>query len=105
MSLIDDIEKKVSDTFHDVTSTGAPAVIAGIENYAADQLKGMAQKNQNASQAAVQQVLAQPGPSSGIMASINNVMSEVAQGAFFKQYGGWIILGMVATVIIVKKVF
>lgn len=102
--ILDDLEASVSQTWNDVTSAGTPAVIAGVEAYAAQQLSQEAASNQAASTAAVNQVIAQKGPSSGIMASISQTLGQVAQGAVFKQYGLWIVVGVLGFYIVVKKV-
>jgi hypothetical protein len=103
MSLLDDVQTKVSQTWNDVSSTGGPAVIAGIENYAAQQLSQAAHENQTQAQSAVNQIVSQGGPSSGIMASINGVMGQIAQGAFFKEYGLYILGGAVVAYLVLRR--
>lgn len=93
MSFLDDLKDQVSDTWSDVTSTGVPAAIAGVENYAASQLSQQATVSQQAANKAAQQIASQPGPSSGIMKSISASFSNVAQSAIVKQYGVYILAG------------
>ncbi len=103
MSFLDDIEKGVEDAWSTVSTTGAPAVIAGAENYAAELLKKQATSNQAAAQAAVQKAVQAPGSNNGLLKSINGVMSQIAQGTVFKQYGLFIIAGVVVVMIVGRK--
>lgn len=93
MSLLDDIGAQVSSTWSDVTSTGVPAAIAGVENYAASQLTQQATVSTQAATAAASQIAAQPGPSSGIMKSISAAFTSVGQNVVVKQYGVYILGG------------
>lgn len=103
-NFLDDLENQVSQTWNDVTSAGVPAVIAGVESYASQQLQQEATKNQASSQAAVQQVVSRPNTSTGVMASIQQTLGQVAQGAAFKQYGLYIVLGVLVVYVVAKKV-
>lgn len=100
---MDDIENSVSSAWNSISSAGAPAVIAGVESYAADQLKGAAATNQAASQAAVQAAVANGGASTGVMASIQSMFSNIAQGTVFNQYGLYIIGGLVVVVLVARR--
>lgn len=104
MSIIDDLQNSVDSAWKDITTTGVPAVIAGAENYAADQLKGQAQQNQAQAQAAVQAAVQSQGAATGIGASINQVMSQIAQGTVFKQYGLYIIAGVLVVMIAGRRI-
>jgi len=104
MSLIDDLEGKVNNAWDTISSTGAPAIIAGAENYAADQLKGAAVQNQAAAQAAVNKAVASGSPATGIMKSIQDVFGNVATGAAFKEYGLYIVVGLIVILVVGKKI-
>lgn len=103
MSLVDDLQEKISNTWNDVTTTGIPAVIAGAEKYASDQLAAQAAQSQAQAQSALNQVVASSAPAQGVMGSIQNVLTDIGQGTFIKQYGIYIIIGAVALVIVGKK--
>lgn len=100
MGLLDDLGAQVSSTWSDVTSSGVPAIIAGVENYASQQLSQNARQQAQQSQIAMQQVVSQPGPSNGVMASISKAFSDIGQNAAFKQYGPLILLSAAAFVVI-----
>jgi len=95
MGFLQDMGSQVSQTWNDVTSTGAPAIIAGVENYAAQVLSQQAQQNSTQAQQAINQVVGQPGPSQGIMASINKSFGDLGQNAALKQYGPLLIFGAI----------
>lgn len=101
--ILGDLESQVDSAWNGISSAGAPAVIAGIENYAADQLKGQAATNQAASQAAVTAAVKSGGQATGIMKSINDAFGNIAQGTVFKQYGLYIIGGAVVLLIVGRK--
>lgn len=101
---MDDIESSLSSAFNSISSTGAPAVIAGVENYAAQQLTTAANTNQAASQAAVKAAIASGQPATGVLASIENSFKGIAQGTFFQQYGLYVVAGIVVIAIVAKKV-
>ena len=103
MGLLDDVQAQVSTTWDNVTSAGAPAIIAGAENYAAQQLTQAATQSTQASQAAVNQIIATGGPSSGLMASIQGTLSGIAQGTFFKSYGLYIVIGGIALLVVGRR--
>lgn len=103
MSFLDDLQEQVSNTWEDVTSTGVPAVVAGVENYAASQLSQQAKISQQSATRAAQQIAAQPGPSSGLMKSISDTFSNVGQSAVVKQYGVYILAG--AAVLIIGGIY
>lgn len=100
MSFLDDLGSKVSQTWTDVTSTGVPAVIAGAENYAAQQLSQQAQQNQQAANAAAAQVVASSPPSTGIMKSIQDAFASVGASTAVKQYGGLMLAGVAGLLIV-----
>lgn len=75
---IDQIEDDVSNSFSSLVSTAAPAVIAGAENYAAQQLSQSAQ----ATQAQATARAAAAPPATGIFASIENSFTQTAAGAW-----------------------
>ena len=104
MSFFDDLKSQVTNTWSDVTSVGVPAVIAGVENYASQQLASQAKQNQVQAQAAVSEVAAKPGTSSGVMLSIQNTFKDVAANEVVKNYGIYIVAGLIALIIIVRKV-
>lgn len=104
MSFVDDLGSSVDSAWNSISSAGAPAVIAGVENYAADQLKTQANTNAAASQAAVTAAVKAGGQSTGIMKSIQDAFGSVAQGTVFKQYGLLIIGGGVLLLIIGRKI-
>jgi len=104
MSIVDDLENQVSSGWNSISSAGAPAVIAGAENLAIQTLQQDAAKNQAASQQAVNKAVQSGGPSSGLMASIQNVFGQVAQGAVFKQYGLYIIGGVIVLLIVGRRI-
>jgi hypothetical protein len=103
-NILDDLERSVSNTWNQVTAVGVPAVVAAAEGYASEQLAGQARQSQAQAQAAVNQAVSAPGPSSGIMASIQKTFSQLGVGAAAKQYGVYMILGGVAMYFIIKKV-
>jgi len=93
MELFDDVVDKVSSAATDFANTGAPALIAGYESYAATQLSSAAQANQAQATAALQEVVNRPGPSTGIAASVQSMFSSIGQNAVVKQYGVYILGG------------
>lgn len=108
MGLLDDIGSQVSSTFDDITSTGSPAIIAGIEQYGAQQLLGAAAQNQKAATQAAAAVLAKPGaPATGLLASIQGMFGSVGTSAALTQYGPEILMGVVGiglvTYLLLKK--
>ncbi|PWU11824.1 MAG: hypothetical protein C5B47_00240 [Verrucomicrobia bacterium] len=103
MGLLDDIGNQVSSAWNDVTTTGAPAVIAGIENYASKQLADQAVVNQKQAQKAVDQVIKSGQPSTGVMKSIQDMFTGIAQNQVIKDYGAYMIIGAIVLVIVIKK--
>lgn len=99
MSFLDDLQEQVSNTWNDVTSTGVPAIVAGVESYAAAQLNQQAKQNQAAATQAATQVMKQPGPSQGVFKSISDSLSSVGQSAAFKQYGVFIVAGVAVLIV------
>lgn len=92
---MDDIENDVSNAFSSLVSTAAPAVIAGAENYAAQQLTQSA----NATTAQAVAAAAAKPPATGIMASIESAFATNQVGALVKNnweyiLGGVAILGI-----------
>jgi hypothetical protein len=103
MSIIDDLENQVSTTWDQVTSTGVPAVIAGVEDYASKQLASQAKQAQGQAQAALNQVIASSPPSTGVMASIQGMFTNIGVSTGLQKYGLYIILGGVAFFFVARK--
>lgn len=101
---MDDLENSLSSAFNSISSAGAPAVIAGVENYAAQTLQQQANTNSAAAQAAVNQAVKNGGASTGVMASIQASFKNIAQGTFFQQYGLAIVAGLIVLVIVARRV-
>lgn len=101
---MDDIENSVSSAWNSISSAGGPAVIAGVENYASAQLSTAAKTNQAASQAAVTAAVQNGGASTGVMASIQGMFSQIAQGTVFQQYGLYIVGGLIVVILVARKV-
>lgn len=104
MGLLDDLEAKVSNAWNDISTTGAPAVIAALEQYGSDQLESLAKQSKAQAQAAVNQTVSSGQPSSGLMASINSVFGGVATNTFFHQYGAMLLIGAAVGYIVLRKV-
>lgn len=104
MDILGDLESQVNSAWNGISSAGAPAIIAGVENYAADQLKGQAAQNTAASQAAVTAAVKSGGQATGIMKSIQDSFGSIAQGTVFKQYGLYIIGGVVVLLLVGRKI-
>ena len=102
--ILGSLESDVGSAWNSISSAGAPAVIAGVENYAASQLTAQAQTNQAASQAAVNKAVASGGQASGIMQSIQSMFGSIAQGTVFKQYGLYIVVGVAVVLIVGRKI-
>jgi len=98
------LENEVSSSWNSISSAGAPAVIAGVENYAASQLTQDASQEQSQSQAAVQAAVKAGGTPSPLMQSIQNVFGQIAQGTVFKQYGLYIVGGAIIAVILIRRI-
>jgi hypothetical protein len=95
-SWLDDISSAVTNEWNDFKATGAPAIIAGAEQYAAQQLQGLAQGNTKQATKAAQEIMTRPsGPPSGLGASISDVFKNIAGSAGAKEYGPWVIGGIV----------
>ncbi len=104
MGLFDNLSSEVSSAWNNVTSTGAPAVIAGVEQYGASILTQQATQSTAQAQAALAQVASQPGSSSGIMQSIESSFKNIVTTQGLKTYGPYIIIGLIAVLYIGKKV-
>lgn len=103
MALSDDISNAISATWNQVTSTGVPAVLAAGEAYGAAQLNGMAQSNVVAATSATKAAMSGPSAAPGsFQASLSNVFSQIAGNAVLKQYGAYIVIGVVAFIVIRK---
>lgn len=101
---VDSLENSVSSAWNSISSTGAPAVIAGVENYASQQLAQQATANQAQAQAAVQTAIKNGQPATGVMASIEGMFTNIAQGAVFKQYGLYIVGGAILAVLLIRRI-
>ena len=104
MGLFDQLENDVGNAWNTISSAGAPAVIAGAENYAASMLTQNAKENQAKSQAAVNAAVANGQPATGILKSIEDSFGSIAQGAVFKQYGLYIVIGLVVVLVVGRKI-
>lgn len=91
-------EKSVSDTWGTITSTGVPAVLAGIEQYGANQLNSMAKDDASQAQTAAQNMMQNGQPAPGVLGAIQNMFKSTFTGAAAKQYGTWAIIGVAALV-------
>lgn len=94
MSLLDDLGSSVSTAWDDVTTAGVPAVIAGAEAYAAQQLTQASTSSAAQATAAAKQIVANTPPATGIMASINNIFSGIGLNLAGNAYGLPIVLGV-----------
>lgn len=83
----------------DIVSTGAPAVLASIEQYGAQQLAGMAQGNITQAQNAANAIAASPS-SSAFGATLSNITGSIAQNTFFKTYGTQCLIGLAVVLVI-----
>ncbi len=104
MGFLDDLESGVNNAWNSISSTGAPAVIAGAEQYAAQLLQKESVKNQAAAQAAVNKAVASGSQATGVLKNIQDMFGTLGQGAVFKQYGLLIVGGLVVVLIIGRKV-
>ena len=104
MSLLDDIKSKVEHVWNDVSTTGAPAIISAIEQYGSDQLESLANQSKAQAQKGVNQIIASGQPSTGLMASIQNVFGGVATDTFLRQYGAMLLVGGVVAFVVLRKV-
>lgn len=104
MSLIDDIEAQATSAVDSFTTTGAPALAAAAESYAATQLAGQATVNQQAATNALNAAVASSPAATGIMASFETTLQNIGTGVFFKQYGLYIVIGVAAVLLIGRKI-
>ncbi len=102
-NILDDLSNSVSQAWKNVTSTGVPAVMSGIEQYGAQQLQQMAGESRAQAQAAANQVVSSPAPSSGVAQSINSVLNGIASNAVLKQYGVYILVGGVVAILVIRR--
>lgn len=86
-------------TVSDVVKTGAPAVIAGIEQYGAQQLQGLANGNIATAQANANAIAANPS-TSAFGQSLSSVISSIGQNTFFKNYGTECLVGIAVVLLI-----
>ncbi len=93
MGLFDNIGQDVSDGFNSIVATGAPAIIAGAEDYAAQQL----QQSSAQTKAAATVAAAKAPPAKGIFASIESAFGQTQVGAFIQNNYVYIIGGMIVT--------
>lgn len=105
MSLLGDIGDAVGHVWEDVTKTGVPAAIAGAEDSLAKSLHDQAVENRDQAVANASEVMNASPASAGVMDSISESFKSVAEQAYLGRNGLYIILGVVLTVLIVKKVF
>lgn len=91
-NLFDSAVDKVKTQVSQVVATGAPAVLAGIEQYGAQQLAQLSADTKQVATNAANQIASQPGSNNPIVQSIESVFSDVGQSAIFKQYGAIIVL-------------
>lgn len=92
--LFGDAQKAVSNTVGTLEKTGVPAVLAGLEQYGADQLTSMAKANDAVAQQGVTDLLNSPSANSGIVTALKNAFSGVATSTVMKNYGGYIVMGI-----------
>lgn len=100
MSLLDqilgDASKAVEDAWGAVTTTGVPAVLAGVEEYGADLLRGLAQDHRQEATANAQVLMQGTGANAGgVMGAIQDAFQGIGQSAALKNYGPYIIAGIV----------
>jgi hypothetical protein len=101
---MDSLENDLDSAYNSISSAGTPAVIAGVENYASQQLAQQASANQTQAQAAVAAATKNGGASTGVMASIQSMFGSIAQGTVFNQYGLYIIGGLIVIILVARKV-
>lgn len=82
----------VSNSWSNITSGGAPDVVAAAEQYAADQL-GVQPTDISDTAAQIKEVVAAPPVSGGVMTSVTSVAKKIATVANVKTYGVFIGIG------------
>ena len=103
-SLFSGAEQAAQNTVGQITAAGVPAVLSGIEQMGAQELQSLSKANTEAATNAAQNLINTPGPSSALGKAISSALGGVASGAVFKQYGAYIIIGVIALIVVVRRV-
>ena len=86
-------------TASDIVKTGAPVLIASIEQYGAQQLAGMARGNITSAQNAANTIAASPS-SSAFGQTLSSITSSIAQNTFFKNYGTQCLVALAVVLVV-----
>jgi len=94
--------KNVKNTLGQVASTGASTALAGIEQYAADQMQDMANQTKDTAQQKTQDLMkSDPGKdATGILKYIQDGFKNTLSSVGLQNYGGTILLGAGALIVV-----
>lgn len=99
-----DVSNAASSAWDDFTKTGAPALQASIEQYGAQELAKMAQKDTAAANAGVQSIAARPVVPGSFAATLGSVFGGIGQNVVVEQYWPFIVIGLLGVgYLIVRK--